>query len=190
MVVEIMGRYAGWLALRSGIASGADIILIPEIPFSMDAIAKRCVERSKYGKRFTIIAAGEGARPEGGKEFVARVDKKSPDPIRLGGVAKYVAEQVESETHLESRYIVLGHVQRGGTPTPVDRLLATSFGFHAFELLMAGKFNRLVVAQKGGITSIPIADAADKVRTVPLDHRLILAGRAIGTSFGDEARKG
>ncbi len=185
MVVELMGRYAGWLALHAGIASGADIILIPEIPFDIDAVAHRCLERSKVGKRFTIIAAGEGARPTGGEQFVDHIVADSPDPIRLGGVAKWVAEQVETISRLEGRYIVLGHIQRGGTPTPHDRILATKFGYYAFELLTAAQFNRLVVQQNGQLGSVPIADVARKVRTVPPDHPLIAAGRAVNTSFGD-----
>ncbi|HUT58440.1 MAG TPA: ATP-dependent 6-phosphofructokinase [Phycisphaerae bacterium] len=185
MVVELMGRYAGWLALHAGVASGADVILIPEIPFSIESVADTCLERSKSGKRFTIIAVGEGAKPEGGEMFVDHIDKSSPDPIRLGGVAKFVAGQVEKVTALEARYIVLGHVQRGGTPTPRDRLLATQFGYHAFELLSSGQFNRLVVQQASRITSIPITDAAGKVRTVPLDDPLVMAARKIGTHFGD-----
>ena len=185
MVVELMGRYAGWLTLRSGLASGADIILIPEIPFDIESIVRKCTARNRGGKGFTIIAAGEGAKPAGGKQFVDRVDDTSPDPIRLGGVARFVAEQVEKMTGLESRSIILGHVQRGGTPTPSDRILATQFGFHAFELLMGGQLNRLVVSHEGLISSVPIAEVADKVRTVPLDHPLIKAARAIGTCMGD-----
>ena len=117
--------------------------------------------------------------------FVDHVVEDSPDPIRLGGVAKSVATQVEDLTGLDSRSIVLGHVQRGGTPSPFDRVLATRFGYHAFELLMGNKFGRLVVQQKGEITSVPIAEVADKVRTVPLEYPLIQAARAIGTCFGD-----
>ena len=185
MVVELMGRYSGWLALRAGVASGADVILIPEIPFDMDKVIEKCVERSKKGKRFTIIAAGEGAKPLGHEQFVDRVDETSPDPIRLGGVGKYVAEEVEKRAKLESRSIVLGHIQRGGSPTARDRLLATQFGFKAFELLTAGRFGQLAVQQNGKIDSIPISDAAGKVRTVPTDHVLVRAARAIGTCFGD-----
>ncbi len=185
MVVELMGRYAGWLALHSGLASGADVILIPEIPFSVDSIVEKCLQRSKVGKRFTIIAAGEGAVPEGGKQFVDRVDKTSPDPIRLGGVGKYVAEEVEKRTGIESRSMVLGHVQRGGCPTARDRILATQFGFHAMELVMQGRFGEVVVEKDRQVTSVPIHDVADKVRTVPLDHHLIRSARGIGTCFGD-----
>ena len=185
MVVELMGRYAGWLALHAGVAGGADVILVPEIPFRMEAVAERCIQRSRVGKRYTIIAAGEGAAPAGGQRFVSKVDESSPDPIRLGGVAKFLAEEVERRTGLEGRYVVLGHVQRGGTPTPHDRILATRFGHHAFELLCAGAFNRLVVQQQGRVTDIPITEAAGKVRTVPPDDPLVRAARAIGTSFGD-----
>lgn len=185
MVVELMGRYAGWLALGAGVAAGADIILIPEIPFDLDRICEKCVERSNYGKRFTIVAAGEGARPVGGEQFVKQVDRTSPDPIRLGGVARYVAEEVERRTGLESRWIILGHVQRGGTPTPRDRVLATQFGYHAFELVQERRFDRVVVERDGRIGSVPIAEVAGKVRTVPLDGILIRAARSVGTGFGD-----
>jgi 6-phosphofructokinase 1 len=186
MVVELMGRYAGWLALRAGLASGADVILIPEIPFDLESIARKCNSRRRGGKGFTILAVGEGAKPAGGRQFVDRVDDTSPDPIRLGGVGRFVAEQLEKMTGVESRSMVLGHVQRGGTPTPADRILATQFGFHAFELLMDGRYNRLVVSRDGQIGSVDITEVADKVRTVALDHPLIRAARAIGTCFGDE----
>ena len=185
MVVELMGRYAGWLALHAGVASGADVILIPEIPFYLEAVADKCRQRHKVGKGFTIVAVGEGATPVGGEQFINHVDPSSPDPIRLGGVGRFVTNEVGRLTGLESRSIVLGHIQRGGTPTPHDRILATQFGFHAFELLMAGRFGRLVVQRGGKIDSVPIADVAGKVRTVPRDYPLIQAARAIGTSFGD-----
>ncbi len=185
MVVELMGRYAGWIALHAGIASGSDIILIPEIPFDLDAVADTCVRRSKYGKRFTIIAVAEGAKPVGGEMIVDHVDPTSPDPIRLGGVAKYVAEEVTRRTGLESRHIVLGHIQRGGTPSARDRLLGTLFGDGAVRLLAEGRYNRLVVQQAGEITSVPIAEIAGKVRTIQPDHALLAAARAVGTCFGE-----
>jgi len=185
MVVELMGRYAGWLTVHAGVASGADVILIPEIPFHLEKIAEKCLQRSRGGKGFTIIAAGEGAVPAGGSQFVDHVDESSPDPIRLGGVGRFVADQIDKMTGLTSRAIVLGHVQRGGTPTPHDRILATRFGHQAFELLDGGRFGRMVVQQKGQIDSVDIADIAGKVRTVPLGYSLIKAARSIGTSFGD-----
>lgn len=185
MVVEIMGRYAGWLAMHAGVASGADVILIPEIGFDLDKIAEVCLERSRFGRRFTIIAAGEGAKPVGGEQFVAKRDESSPDPIRLGGVAKYVADEVAKRTGLESRSMVLGHIQRGGTPSPHDRVLSTKFGYHAIELLRQGKCNELVVMQNGKLNSVPISSVAEKVRTIPADHPTLQAARAVGTSFGD-----
>ena len=185
MVVELMGRYSGWIALNAGCAAGADIILIPEIPFSFDKVAERCLERSKFGSRFTIVAVGEGAKPAGGQQLVERIDPSSPDPIRLGGVGKFVATEIEARTGLESRAIVLGHVQRGGTPTARDRLLATAFGFHAFELLEQRRFGRLVVEREGKISSLDIKDVAGKVRTVPTDDLMVRAVRATGSSFGD-----
>ena len=185
MVVELMGRYAGWLALGAGLASGSDIILIPEIPFSMDAVATHCVARRRFGKGFTIIAVGEGAIPVGGEAIVDKVVEDSPDPIRLGGVAKTIADSIESTTHLDSRAIVLGHVQRGGTPTAFDRVLATLFGHRAFEMLMAGQFGQLVVRRNGQLDSVPLSEVAGKVRTVPPDDPLVAAARAVGTSFGE-----
>lgn len=185
MVVELMGRYAGWLALNAGIAGGADVILIPEIPFDMEKIAKVCTSRNRNGRGFTIIAVGEGAKPVGGEQIVDRVYEDSPDPIRLGGVGKYVSDRIEELTGLESRAIVLGHVQRGGTPSPRDRVLATQFGFHAYELLSSGRFGRVVVETEGRIDSVPITDVAGKVRTVPIDHVAVRAARAVKTSFGD-----
>ena len=185
MVVELMGRYAGWLALHAGVGAGADVVLIPEIPFHMERVAEKCLSRSKGGKGFTIIAAGEGAKPVGGEQFVDQVVEDSPDPIRLGGAARFVAWQIQEMTGLDSRAIVLGHIQRGGTPTVYDRVLATRFGFHAFELLSEGHFDRMVVQQSNEITSVPIIEVANKVRTVPHDYQLVKAARAIGTIFGD-----
>jgi 6-phosphofructokinase 1 len=185
MVVELMGRYAGWLALGAGVASGADVILIPEFPFRMEAVAEKCHDRARQGKHFTVIAVGEGAAPMGHGAFVDRIDETSPDPIRLGGVGRWVADQLEKLIGIETRAIVLGHVQRGGTPTPHDRLLATTFGHHAFELLSAGQVGRVVVQRAGVIDSVPLEEVAGKVRTVPRDHPLVRAALGIGTSFGE-----
>jgi 6-phosphofructokinase 1 len=184
MVVELMGRYAGWIALHAGIASGADIILIPEIPFDLQVVADRCQERSRHGKRFTIIAVGEGAKSIGGDVVVDRHVEGSPDPIRLGGVAAYLAHEIEERTSLECRHVVLGHVQRGGTPTAFDRVLATQFGHAAYELVRGGRFGRMVVQRGGQIDSVAMSDVANKIRTVPLDDPALLAARAVGTCFG------
>jgi len=185
MLVEIMGRNAGWLTLTSGLASGADIILIPEIPYSLDVICDYCMNRSKRGKSFTIIAVSEGAKPVGGEQTVDRVVTGSPDPIRLGGVSNVLCRQIEAATRIECRATILGHVQRGGTPVPADRVLGTLFGHKALELALAGKFNEIVVSQNGRITSVPIESVAGQQRLVPLDHPLIAAARSVGTSFGD-----
>ncbi len=185
MVVELMGRYAGWLALRSGLASGADVILIPEIPFKLDVVADACDRRSKHGKRFTLIAVGEGAFPAGGEMVVNHVDESSPEPIRLGGIAKHVADEVEKLTGLESRAIVLGHVQRGGTPTAFDRILATVLAHHATELLADGRFGEMVVVKNGKIDAVEISSIAGKIRTVQPGDSLVLSARAVGTCFGD-----
>lgn len=185
MVVELMGRNAGWITLHAGVASGADVILLPEIEFDMEKVCRTCYDRSKKGKRFTIIAAAEGAKPKGGEQIVERVDETSPDPIRLGGVGKWLADEIEKCTEIESRYVVLGHTQRGGTPVPGDRVLATQFGHHAMELLKMGKRNRLVVMRGGELGDVEITAAAGKQRQVPLDHDLIAAARSVYTCFGD-----
>ncbi len=185
MVVELMGRYAGWIALHAGLASGSDVILMPEIPFDLEKVADKCIGRRSVGKGFTIIAVGEGAKPLGGELIIDHIVEDSPDPIRLGGVGKFVADKIEEMTDLDSRAIVLGHVQRGGTPTAYDRILATRFGHHAFELLASGATNRMVVSHEAKIESVPISEVAGKVRTVPLDCPTLAAARSLSTSFGD-----
>ncbi len=185
MLVEMMGRNAGWLTLHAGMASGADVILIPEIPFDVDGICKHCVERSRKGKAFTIIAISEGAKPLGGKQTVDRVVHDSPDPVRLGGVSEVLADEITRRTHLETRATILGHVQRGGTPVAADRVLATEFGLAAANLLATGQLNRLVVMKSGRITDAPLEAVANQQRLVPPDHSLIQAARAMGICMGD-----
>jgi len=184
MIVEIMGRYAGWLTLYSGVASGSDIILIPEIPYNIDKVREAVLKRSKKGKGYSIIAVAEGAKPKGGKMVVAKKIATSPDPIRLGGIANMLAEQLPNNNDLSCRAVVLGHVQRGGTPTPHDRTLATLYGHTAIELLMKGTKNHLVVFKDGKLSSVPLARIAGKIKTVPKNHPLIRAAKAVGTSFG------
>ncbi len=185
MLVEMMGRNAGWLTLHSGIASGADVILLPEIPYNLDKVCEVCQARSKRGKAFTIIAVAEGAKPIGGDVVVDRVVADSPDPIRLGGVSEVLAHQVSEKTNLECRATILGHIQRGGTPCAFDRVLATEFGHHALEMIVSGDLNKLVVMQNGKLSGVPIMDVADRQRTIPLDHPLIKACKAIGVSFAE-----
>lgn len=185
MVVEVMGRNAGWLALHAGIATGSDIILIPEIPYDLDKICEMLSFRSRTGKRFSIMCVSEGAKPKGGDVVVLRRIESSPDPVRLGGIANKLAADIESALALDARATILGHVQRGGAPTPADRVLASAFGHHALELLMAGESGKLVVWKDGKIGQTDIQSVAGKQRKVPVDHRLIAVARAVGTSFGD-----
>jgi 6-phosphofructokinase 1 len=185
MIAELMGRNAGWLALNAGIASGADVILIPEIPYDLDAVCAACMKRSKSKKRFTLIAVSEGAAPKGGQQVVDKIVHDSPDPVRLGGVSTVLAEQIAAATRLETRANILGHIQRGGTPVAFDRVLATRFGFKAVQLMQEGQWNEMAVVQEGQIRSVPIESVADQQRTVPPDDPFIAMGRAVGTCMGD-----
>ncbi len=185
MLVELMGRNAGWLTMHAGIAAGADVILIPEIPYDIESICKTCVDRSKRGKRFTLIAVSEGARPRGGEQIVNKVVHDSPDPIRLGGVSTVLAEEIAARTHRETRATILGHVQRGGTPVAFDRVLATQFGYKAIQMVAAHEWNRLVVMRKGKTDTVEIASVANKQRLIAPDDPLIAMARAVGTCLGD-----
>jgi len=185
MVVEVMGRNAGWLALHVGVASGSDIILIPEIPYDLEKICEVLYKRRRTGKRFSIICVSEGARPKDGDVVVHRRVETSPDPIRLGGIAYKLVADIEQATKLEARATILGHIQRGGSPTPGDRVLATMFGHYAIELLMKGAQGQLVVLSGGRLGTVPIESVAGKQRKVALDDPLVATARAVGTSFGD-----
>ena len=185
MVCELMGRNAGWITLTAGVASGADVILLPEIPFDMEAVAKYIDERMTKGPGFAIVAVAEGARMRGGEQVVARMVHNSADPVRLGGIGQRVADSVAKLCRVETRTTVLGHIQRGGTPIPADRILATHFGYHAIQTLMNGGRNRMVVRQNNIFGDVDLRFAAGKQRLVPDDHPLISAARALGTSFGD-----
>lgn len=184
MIVEVMGRYAGWIALHAGVAGGADIILIPELPYERDKICACVLARSRRGKRFSIIVAAEGAKAKDGEMVVSKRIAGSPDPIRLGGISSRLADEIAECTGLECRAVILGHIQRGGTPTPYDRALATNFGHTALELLLKGRQNHLVVLKNGQLSSIPLRQVAGRIKTVPRRHPLVQAARAVGTSFG------
>lgn len=184
MIVEVMGRYAGWIALHAGVAGGADVILIPEIPYELPKICDYVLARSSRGRRFSIIVAAEGAKPKGGSMVVSHRVAGSPDPIRLGGIGNKLVADISDKTGLDCRAVVLGHVQRGGTPTPYDRTLATNFGNTALELLMKGVKNHLVVLKDGQFTSISLRQVAGRTKTVPANSKLVRAARAVGTSFG------
>lgn len=186
MVLEVMGRYAGWIALAGGTAGGADTILIPEIPFRWDAVFHHVRQRAKRGRRFSIICVAEGATlPEGG-EVLQGLDPRRTDAKQLGGIGAVVARRIEQATGLETRVTVLGHLQRGGTPTAADRLLATRLGVAAAERACAGESGVMVALRGTDIVAVPIADAIAALRTVPPDHGWVRAARAVGTRFGDE----
>jgi 6-phosphofructokinase 1 len=185
MVAEVMGRYAGWLALHSGIAGGADVILIPEIPFNWDCVFEVCRQRARKGKRFSIICVAEGALPQGGEMVIQRRVEGSPDPVRLGGVGRLVAGSIEQKTGIEARATTLGYVQRGGTPCAFDRVFATSLGHRAAQLVADGRWARMVSWQRGRMTDVAIKDVAGGCRKVLPDDPLLAVARSVGTSFGE-----
>ncbi len=185
MVCELMGRNAGWITLNAGVASGADVILIPEIPYDMDRICQFVESRMHRGRGFSIVACAEGAKPVDGEPVVARYDPTSPDPIRLGGIGERVAATIGEKTGIETRFTVLGHIQRGGTPVPSDRVLASQFGHHAMKILMDGGVGRMVVMQGMTLDDVDLTFAANKQRLVPHDHPLLETARSVRTCFGD-----
>jgi len=186
MVIEVMGRYAGWIALNGGLAGGADVILIPEIPFDWKAIYEKLLMRNMMGKRFSIVCIAEGAKSIDGKLIVKRKDLKRTDPIQLGGIGEYVAKKIHDDTKLETRYTVLGHLQRGGSPTPYDRILSTKFGTNAIQLAIKKKFGRMVALKGSEIKNVSIEKAISRQKLVKTDDQAVLACHAVGVSFGTE----
>ncbi|MEO0477092.1 MAG: ATP-dependent 6-phosphofructokinase [Planctomycetota bacterium] len=184
MVIEVMGRNAGWIALHAGLASGSDIILLPEMPFDIDKVCEVVRQRSESGKGFSLICCSEGAKAKGAEQVIKKLDPTSPDPVRLGGIGQIVTDQIQEQTGIEARNTVLGYVQRGGTPSSTDRVLATQFGHKAINVLLSGQPNRLIVMHGRDVTHAPLEAAAGKQRTVPLDHPLLATALAVGTSFG------
>lgn len=186
MIVETMGRYSGWIALHAGVASGADVILIPEIEYEVDEVARVCTTRESGGQHFTIIAVAEGAKQENGERVTQEEREKGRDPVRLGGISNVLADQLRERLDSQIRTTILGHMQRGGTPTPYDRNLATSFGTRAAALAAQETFGVMVALHSGSFTRVPLEEVADKNRTVPLDNALLASGLSVGTSFGVE----
>jgi ATP-dependent phosphofructokinase / diphosphate-dependent phosphofructokinase len=184
MIVETMGRYAGWIALEAGMAGAADVILIPELPYDVAAVAAVCRERSK-ARRCTVICIAEGAAVKGGRLTVEHTVADSPDPLRLGGVGHVLRAQLQPLLDCEVRTTVLGHVQRGGSPTPFDRVLATQYGNAAAQRVQRGEFNRMVTLQQGKMTSVDLSSVAGRNRTVPIDHPLLVCAREIGVCLGE-----
>jgi len=185
MVVEVMGRYAGWIALNSGIAGGADVILIPEIPFNIEKVCEKVMQRYQNGSNFCIIIAAEGAKPAGGQMFTKDAKISGRQEVLLGGIAEWVAGEVFKRTGKETRALVLGHLQRGGHPTTFDRLVATRFGAAAVRAIKDGKFGVMVCLRPPNVTTVPLEEAIGKMKAVPLDSDEITTGRNLGICFGD-----
>ena len=202
MVLEVMGRYAGWIALESAIAGGADVALIPEIPYDIEKVASKIENRKKRGKNFSVVVVAEGARPKGGEMVVANVRDNGAgvDNTKLGGVGAIVAKQLEDLTGLEARNTTLGYMQRGGTPTAFDRVLSTKYGTKAMELALEGKFGVLTVIKNGKLDSVSLEEvvgnnkkigavsgntAESNLRKVTMDDDLVKTARNIGINLGD-----
>jgi len=184
MVVELMGRYAGWIALYSGLSGSADVILLPEIPFDMDKICEKIRSREAAGRHFSIVVVAEGARPKDGTvELVERRGVGTVD--RLGGIAGKVARTIEHHTGKETRTLVLGHLQRGGSPTTYDRLLALRFGAAAVRAIADGAFGTMVGLNGPDITRVPLEQVVGRSKNVPLDCDTIVTARQLGISLGD-----
>ena len=184
MVVEVMGRNAGWIALYAGVAGGADAILIPEIPFDISAVAARLREREERGARFSIVVVAEGAFPKGGRQSLVETGQ-GEYVDRLGGIGAQVCEALGRATGKETRSVVLGHLQRGGAPTSFDRMLATRFGGKAVELVRQGDFGTMVAFAPPDIVARRLDEVVGKTKTVPMDFDVLRTARALGVTFGD-----
>lgn len=202
MVLEVMGRYAGWIALESAIAGGADVALIPEIPYDIDRVASKIINRKNRGKSFSVVVVAEGATPKGGELTVmdTRDNGAGVDNTRLGGIGEIVARQLQKLTGLEARNTTLGYMQRGGTPTAFDRVLSTKYGTKAMELALEEKFGRLVVIKNGKLDSVSLEDVVGRntkigaasgnteesnLRKIEMDDDLVTTARNIGINLGD-----
>lgn len=184
MVMEVMGRYAGWIALHSGIAGGGDVILIPEIPFGYEGVCAKIAEREAQGKRFTLVVVAEGAR-ERGKDFTTSGEAEKNREARLGGVGAVVAAEIQKRTGKETRVCVLGHLQRGGGPTTLDRLLCTQFGASAVRCIAEEKYGCMVAYRPPDTVAVKITEAVGHLRTVPPDGDMVRTAKELGISFGD-----
>ena len=185
MVLEVMGRYAGWISLYAGISGGADVILIPEIPYNLDYVIAKIKHRYAMNKKFSIVVVAEGALPAGGEMVVQRLVPTSHDPIRLGGIGNKIAQGIEDNSGIETRVTVLGHLQRGGMPIPFDRIIASRYGVAAVHALMQGKYGHMVSLKGMDVVTVPIIDAIKELKRVDLDGDLVKTARALGISFGD-----
>ncbi len=186
MILEVMGRNAGWIALESGIAGSADVILIPEIPYDIDKIVRKIRERADNGKYFSVIVVSEGAVPLGGSVTIDRIVEDSPDPIRLGGIGRKLSYDLEKiiGDH-EIRYTVLGHLQRGGNASTFDRILSTRYGVAAVDLIAEGKFGNMVCLKGNTMSYEALEKVIGAIKSVPADNELVMVAKSIGISFGD-----
>jgi len=184
MVVEVMGRYAGWIALNAGVSATADIILIPEIPYDIGKVAEKIMEREGVGRNFSVIVAAEGAVQKGGTHTVV-AEKTAGKAERLGGIGRKLSLEIEAMTGKEAREVVLGHLLRGGTPTSFDRLLSLRFGAAAVRGLEAGQSGVMVALDPPTVNYVPLSESIRRMKTVPLDCDTILTARDLGISFGD-----
>lgn len=185
MVLELMGRYTGWIALKSGLAGSADVILIPEIPWKIENVAKKILDRRANGKPFSIVVVAEGTPGPDGQPVVKQVIEDSHEKIRLGGIGQLIGDMIEKETGIETRVTVLGHIQRGGSPTAFDRVLATRLGVAAAKHAIAGEWGVMVALKGWDIEPVPFESMTGGMKTVPIDSGLLHAAREIGISFGD-----
>ncbi|MBI4027195.1 MAG: ATP-dependent 6-phosphofructokinase [Verrucomicrobia bacterium] len=184
MILEVMGRYAGWIASHAGISGGGDIILIPEIPFRYEKICEKIADRERQGRHFTLVVAAEGAREAQGG-FVTKTASEANREARLGGIGEVLAAEIQKRTGKETRVCVLGHLQRGGGPTTFDRLLCTRFGVNAVNLVADAKYGYMVALKPPDTTAVKITDAIGRLRTVPVDGDIVRTARSLGISFGD-----
>jgi 6-phosphofructokinase 1 len=182
MVIEVMGRNAGWIALYGGLAGGADIILIPEIPFEHERVAEAVRQREADGCLSTLVVVAEGACPRAGEQIKHQTGFGE---YKLGGMGERVAEEIARRTGKETRTCVLGHLQRGGDPTTLDRILGTRFGVHAVQIIAEGKTGHMVSYQNYQVLSVPIEDAVNRIKVVAPDSQLVQQARAMGIRFGD-----
>lgn len=185
MVLEVMGRYAGWIALYAGVAGGADVILIPEIPYNLSRVVNSVQQRAKQGKKFSIIVVAEGARPLGGEMVVERLVSGRVDPIKLGGIGAKLGHDLEDHFGMETRVTVLGHLQRGGSPNSYDRVLSTRYGVAAVDAALEGEFEIMVALQGRDIVRVPLNQAVDRLKKVSLTDSLLITARALGIEMGD-----
>ncbi|MBF0486297.1 MAG: 6-phosphofructokinase, partial [Candidatus Omnitrophica bacterium] len=173
-----------WIALHTGLSSGGDIILIPEIPYDIEKVVERIKERNKKGKRFSIVVVAEGAKPKGGGVVVQRMVKDGSEPVRLGGISFVLGKDIEERTGIETRNVVMGHLQRGGSPTAFDRLLGTRLGAKAVDFIVDGDFGYMVGVKGDQLIKVPLTKVAQGSRLVEPGNPLIQMGISLGTCFG------